>query len=95
MKNKRKIVVKPIIHQNSAVAKALSGKLSLIINMNPENYYIPRRKRLLGQTTMQPLSILSRGNFENKATLRAEGRLLLAYNKISVVVHMCSTEKLF
>ena len=28
--------------------------------LNPENYCIPRRKRLLGQTTKQPLS-----NFEN------------------------------
>ena len=27
--------------------------------LNPENYCIPRRKRLLGQTTKQPLS-----NFE-------------------------------
>ena len=48
----RKIDVKPIIHQNLAVSKALSI-------LNPENYCIPRRHSLLVQTTTQPL-----GNFE-------------------------------
>ena len=47
--------------QNLVVSKALLGKLSLTINidLNPENYCISRRNRLLGYTTKQPLS-----NFE-------------------------------
>ena len=30
--------------------------------LNPENCYIPRRRRLLGQTTKQPLSNFVREN---------------------------------
>ena len=58
--NKHKVVIKPSVHQNSAVSKAFFWKIlkSLIINigLNPENYSISRRHRLLGQTTKQPLS---------------------------------------
>ena len=33
--------------------------------VNPENYFIPHRHRLLGQTTKQPLSNFDLQNLEN------------------------------
>ena len=63
LRNQRKIAVKLTIHQNSAVSKVLLGKFyhhwSQISILNSENYCIPRRHKLLGQTTKQQLS-----NFE-------------------------------
>ena len=60
LRNKRKKVAKPAIHQNSSISKALPGKFleSLIINIdfNPENYRIPRRHRL--STTKQTITQL-------------------------------------
>ena len=56
--NKSKIPNKPTKQQDPAVSKALLGKnlKSLIINIdkNSQNCCIPRRHRLLGQTTEQP-----------------------------------------
>ena len=58
--HKRKIAVKPTIHRDSAVSKALLGKSlnrwSYVWILSPENYCIPPRHRLLGQTTKQTLS---------------------------------------
>ena len=55
--------------------------------MNPENYCILRRHRLLGQTTTQPLR-----NFEPKKPWRytvsnfeGSGLILVAYKKINVL----------
>ena len=63
--NKRKTAVKLTVHHNQVVIKSITGKIlkSLIIIsiLNPENFFILRRYRLLGQTTKQPLS-----NFETR-----------------------------
>ena len=51
------------MHQISAASKAFLAKFknhrSQIYVLNPENYCIPHKQRLLSQTTTQPLS-----NFE-------------------------------
>ena len=56
-------MVKPTMHPNLAVLKASLGKFenywSWISILNSTNYCIPRRHRLLGQSTKHPLS-----NFE-------------------------------
>ena len=61
--NKRKTVAKLTIHQNSDFSKALLGEFSnhlpWISILNSGNCFLPRRHRLLNQTTKQPLS-----NFE-------------------------------
>ena len=44
--------------------------------MNPENYCIPRRHRLLGETTKQTLR-----NFENISNSAGWGLTLVAYKK--------------
>ena len=54
--NKRKIAVRPTIHQNSSVSKALIGKILRSLILNLENYCIPYRHRLFCQTTKQPLN---------------------------------------
>ena len=63
--NKRKTAVKRTIDHNSAVLKALLGKFknhwASITILSLENYCIPRRHRLVGQTTKQPLN-----NFEHQ-----------------------------
>ena len=58
--NKRKIVVKPTVHQNLVVSKALLKNLkSVILNISFESCKLLRSLqayRLLGQSTKQPLS---------------------------------------
>ena len=64
--NKRKIVLKPTIHQNSLHPQKHYWKNVKITDhkssiFNSENYWIPCRHRLLGKATKQPLS-----NFESQ-----------------------------
>ena len=58
--NKRKIAVKPAMHQNSAVSKVLTGNFqnqwSYISILSPENLCIRGKHRLLGKTIKLPLS---------------------------------------
>ena len=85
--NKHKIALKPTIHQNSAVPKASSGKClnhwSYMSILSPENYGIPRRHRLLGQTTKQPLSNFVPQKPGKYKQLWGWGLTLVAYKKIS------------
>ena len=58
--NKRKTAIKRTIQQSSAPSKALLENFKIAnhnsLILNPENYGIPHRHRLLGKTTKQPLS---------------------------------------
>ena len=90
--SKCKVVVKPTIHQNSAVwkhgnifPKASLGKVSksLIINFDLEPC-IPCRDGLLGQTTKRPLSTLRPVNLENISNFEAWSLTLVNYKNESV-----------
>ena len=48
--------------------------------LNPENYYIPCRHRLLGQATKQPLSNFEPQKLENISKLEQWGVTLVTYN---------------
>ena len=89
--NKSKIAIKLTKQQNFAVSKALFGKLwnhwSNISFLNSENYCIPHRLILLGQTTKQSLS-----NFEpqkpwNISNFEGWGLTLVAYKQSLVSYH--------
>ena len=81
------------MHQNLAVSKALSGKFwnqrSQLLIFNPANCCIPRRHRLFGQITWQPLSNSEPRNLENISNFQSWGLILVAYKKrISVFKHL-------